>query len=61
MKLCRRCKGAGCRLVGVAPITYETCKKCRGWGTTMLKKQVRDYDDTFSAWDAVLEWLRRKK
>jgi hypothetical protein len=23
----------------------------------MLKEQVREYEDTFSAWDAVLEFL----
>ena len=25
-----------------------------------MPKQVRDYDETFSVWDAVLEHLRRK-
>jgi hypothetical protein len=27
----------------------------------VLKKQVRDYDKTFSAWDAILRHLRRKE
>ncbi len=44
IKICRKCGGAGWRLVAVKPISFRPCSKCGGRKGRIARKEAPDAD-----------------